>query len=383
MLQLLCKKPKELISIKARKLTAVLLAVAAFFAISALAQSSVKVYVNGKRIDEQTFLINDLTYIPLRAVAESMGAEVEWDGSSMSAFVSFSEENTVAKIVEDISPSVVTIVGNISGPDAASKYNNLTVHGSGVVYKSSGYIITNAHVVEDVKNLTVILNNGENFAGKVLYSDSSADLAVVKIDKLGLRPVSFAKAETVAAGKTAIAIGTPISLSMRNSVTKGIISGCDVTLESSHYKLIQTDAAINPGNSGGPLLNTKGELIGINTQKFVSDSVDNMSFAIPVDTVAFVIEQFEKHGQVLRPSLNIEFEESWEATLGIPTVKGLTVKSSQNPFLLKGDTVIKVNGIYVHSIIDFNEAIKDTYNGKDITVSYERGGVSAEVKIEG
>lgn len=370
-----------MIIINLRKLSAILLAFIAVFAITALAQSSVNVYVNGKRIGEQTYLINNLTYIPLRAVAESMGAEVEWDGASMSAFVSFGEDDAVAKLVEDLSPGVVTIVGNIRTTDQAAKYNNFTAHGSGVIYKSNGYIITNAHVVDDIENLTVILNNGESLPGKVLYSDELSDLAVVKIEKLGLRPIPFAKPESVVSGKTAIAIGTPISLSMRNSVTKGIISGCDVTLGSSHYKLLQTDAAINPGNSGGPLLNTKGELIGINSLKYVNGLVDNMSFAIPIDTVTFVIEQLEKHGRILRPSLDIELEESWEAKLGIPTAKGITVKKSKISALAEKDVIREVNNIPVHSISDWNEAIKDSYNGESITITYERTGVVSKAQI--
>ena len=136
-------------------------------------------------------------------------------------------------------------------------------------YRSNGYILTNAHVVENIKNLTVVLNNGEVAAGQLLFSDSTIDLAIVKISKIGLTPILMADAQSIVAGKTAIAIGTPISMSMRNTVTKGIVCGCDVSLPDSHYKLIQTDATVNPGNSGGPLLNTKGELIGINSSKYV------------------------------------------------------------------------------------------------------------------
>lgn len=347
-----------------------------------LAQSDVRVYVNGMRVNEDIYLIGDRTYVPLRVVSETMGATVDWDASSSSAYVTFTEDDAIARIVSDISPCVVTIVGNYDGSGETIKYNNPTMHGSGVIYKSNGYIVTNAHVVEDIKNLTVVLNDGTTLPGNVLYTDEKADLAIVKIDKIGLKPVKIADEKTIVSGKTAIAIGTPISLSMRNTVTKGIVSGNGVALSGSYYKLIQTDAAINPGNSGGPLLNTKGELIGINSSKFASVGIDNVGFAIPVDTVKYAVEQFEKYGYILRPQLDINMEESWESKIGLPTSKGITVKQSSVNLLMEGDIIKAVNGIEVHSIADWNEAIKDTYNGSSLIITYVRGGISADIEIQ-
>jgi len=344
-------------------------------------QEQVKVYVNGMRLNETAILQNDRTYIPLRAVSEAMGAEVSWDGQSRSAYVSFTEDDAIAQLVSDISPSVVTIIGNYAGDGEVYKHINPTAHGSGVIYKSNGYIITNAHVVEDIVNLTVVLNDGTSLPAKVMISDKDADLAIVKIEKLGLAPVKMADPASVMAGKTALAVGTPISLSMRNSVTKGIVSGVDVALSGSYYKLTQTDAAINPGNSGGPLVNTKGELIGINSSKFVSADIDNMGFAIPIDTVTYFINQFETNGRIVRPNISITFEESWEAKIGLPTTKGITVKTSSNELLLTGDIITSVNGVAVHSIADWNEALKDTYNGTSFKVSYVRAGVVCETEI--
>ncbi len=348
---------------------------------SVSAQVDVRVYVNGMRVNENTFLHNNLTYIPLRAVSEALGATVTWDPDTYSAHITFTEDDAVAKVVEDVSPSVVTIVGNYQSSSLTGQYNKPTAHGTGVIYKANGYIVTNAHVVRDITNLTVVLSNGELHAGSVLYQDETADLAIVKINKVGLKPITMAKKEDLISGRTAIAIGTPISLSMRNSVTKGIISGVGVALPDSHYKLLQTDATINPGNSGGPLVNIKGELIGINSSKYAAVNIDNMGFAIPVDTVETVISQFEIYGRVLRPTLDFTLEQSWEASIGLPTTKGLTVKASQNANLQAGDTVTKLNGIAVHSIADWNEAVKDTYHGTAFTVDYIRGGVSYQATI--
>lgn len=346
------------------------------------ANASVKLYVNGYRVNKDILLESGTTYAPIRALSEALGANVEWDNETQTVFVNFTEEDMIAKVVENVSPSVVTIIGNYDGAGAANSYNNPTAHGSGVIYKSNGYIVTNAHVVEDIKNLTVVLTDGTILPAKLLYSDTDSDLAIVKVEKIGLQPITMADKSTVLPGKTAIAIGTPVSLSMRNSVTKGIVSGNGVSLTNSYYKLIQTDASINPGNSGGPLLNSKGELIGINSSKYASVGIDNMGFAIPVDTVQYVIEQFEKNGKILRPEIKVTFEESWEAKIGLPTKKGINVRTSDSSTLLKGDTVNSVNGIAVHSITDWNEAIKDTYTGNSLTVNITRNGVTSDIHIQ-
>lgn len=371
-----------MITINRRILTILVSILIIVTGVVAYADSDVRVYVNGMRVNESVLMHNDRTYIPLRAVGEAMGADVVWDGASRSAYISFSEDDAIAKLVSDVSPSVVTIVGNYNGKEAANAYNNPTMHGSGVIYKSNGHIVTNAHVVKDIKNLTVVLNDGTMIPGNVLYSDEKADIAVIKIDKLGLKPINMADKNSVVSGKTAIAIGTPISLSMRNTVTKGIICGCDVSLPDSYYKLIQTDATVNPGNSGGPLLNMKGELVGINSSKYASVGIDNMAFAIPVDTVEYAIAQFEKYGRIVRPELQVEFEQSWEAKIGLPTQKGITVKRSDNSMLKPGDMINSVNGVNVHSIADWNEAVKKTYNGKTLRLKCIRNGTSVDIEIE-
>ena len=337
-----------------------------------------RVFVNGKKLDAEVIMKDDRIYVPLRAVNESLGAEVSWDGEARVAYVDFSEDDQLSKLVEEISPCVVAIIGNYNGKESEIQFNNPTIHGSGVVYKSNGYILTNAHVVKDIKNLTVILNDGTSLPGTVLYSDENADLAVVKINKLGLRAIKMADMATVKSGKTAIAIGTPVSMSLRNSVTKGIISSPAVSLSDSYYRLIQTDTTINPGNSGGALINTKGELVGITSSKFVNINIENIGFAIPIDTVKYALAQFEAYGEIKRPDFGITLEQSWEAKTGLPTTKGLVVKKAPNGILSEGDVIIKVNDIRVSSIVDWNEAVKATYNGDSLNITYKKGGENGE-----
>ena len=359
----------------------ILPALLAFSLITSSGAADVRVYVNGIRIDEETILSDGRTYIPLRAVSETLGAEVGWDDASKSAFITFSEDDAVSKIVENVSPSVVAVIGNYVSGSESSKFNNPTAHGTGVIYKSDGHIVTNAHVVAGITNITVVLANGESLPARVLYSDEVADLAVIKVDKVGLTPVKMAEENTVFSGQTAIAIGTPISLSMRNTVTKGIVSGTGVALSDSYYKLLQTDTTINPGNSGGPLLNLKGELIGITSSKYVGVGIENMSFAIPADTVRYAIDQFEKNGRIVRAELNMTLEQSWEAKIGLPTEKGLTVKASKQEKIAPGSVITEVNGIKVHSMADLNEALKKTYSGGQIEETITLNGQAQTVYI--
>ena len=210
---------------------------------AAHAEDGVNIFVNGRPLAIRGFLSEGVTYLPLRAVSEALGASVNWDGGTMSAYVDSDDDTLTASIIAEASASTVAIVGNyksdaLSG--TASDYNELTAHGSGVVIKSGGVILTNAHGVKDIQNLTVVFSDGESCAGQVQNIDESSDLAVVKVNRLGLKPIAFAQPENVFAGQSVIAIGAPLSLSMRNSATKGIISGTDVCLNSAYYPLLQT-----------------------------------------------------------------------------------------------------------------------------------------------
>lgn len=346
--------------------------------------SSINVFVNGKRLADEAYIIEDRVYVPLRAVGESMGATVAWDNDTRSASVVQTEDDTVINTVSSVSESVVAIVGNYKSAamsQDAQNYNELYAHGAGVVIKSNGTILTNAHVVEGIQNLTVIFGNGDTYSGTVQYKDETSDLALVKINKLGLKPITFAKEDSLQVGQTVIAIGTPLALSHMNSATKGIVSGVNVNI-GQHYLFTQSDVAINGGNSGGPLVNLKGELVGINSIKYVGSSVEGMSFSIPVDTINYVIKSFEQYGKVVRPETGITLTESWESKIGVPTKKGLTVSTSTNPLIQPGDVIMQINGYEVHSIADYNEAVKKSFNGSSLQVTFTRNLTSSTVEIK-
>lgn len=377
-------KKERIKGVKKKILPILLTSITLISAPAAQAYDGVNIFVNKKAVAAESFIVNDTTYIPLRAVGEALGADVAWDGDTRSVHITSDEDTLAAGVIADASESVVAVVGNYKSgymSRAASDYNEMTAHGSGVVIKSGGVILTNAHVVSDIENLTVVFSDGESCAGQVQYIDKDSDLAVVKVNRLGLKPITFASADSVFAGQSVIAIGTPLSLNMRNSATKGIVSGTDVSVNGAYYPLLQTDAAINAGNSGGPLLNMKGQLVGINSSKYAGIGIEGMGFSIPLETVNYVLSQFEKNGRVIRPDLGITLEDSWEALIGLPTKKGVTVKSSSSESLKSGDVITAVNGSEIHSIIDYHRVLRDTYVSGSISVIYTRDGVRQSADI--
>ncbi len=350
------------------------------FCTGSASAGNVNVSVNGKKLSNASFIQDGVTYVPLREVAETLGANVTWNEASSEVNVTLQDATQVLNLLGE---SVVAIAGNYKQGVSfeAAQYKDSTAHGTGVIIKSNGTILTNAHVVKDIENITVIFRNGESYPGTVENVDELSDLAVVKINKLGLKPIVLASPNDILWGETVLAVGTPLSLSMRNTVTKGIISGIGVPLTGAYYPMLQTDAAINAGNSGGPLVDMRGRLVGINSSKYSGLGIEGLAFAIGVDTVSFVLDQFEKNGRVLRPDISAALEESWEAKRGLPTHKGLTVKSSQNPLLLPGDVITSVNGAEIHSIIEYNKALRDTCSGGEIVLGCTRNGSKISVTI--
>jgi len=344
------------------------------------------IYVNGAKINAGgAFIENGVTYVPLRVISEELGATVDWDEKAYAVRIGLppvADDSNVSDIIRDVSPSVVAIVGTYS--DAPSSYQDRyaesIAHGTGVIVKPGGDILTNAHVVDGLKNIVVILHDGSAYNATIRYMDTASDLAVVRIDKPGLPIVTFA--DTFTAGETVIALGTPLSFSLRNTATKGIISGIDRGM-FSEYALIQTDAAINMGNSGGPLINMKGQVVGINSSKFAGIGIEGVGFSIPADTVAYVLDQFYTYGEVRRAGIDASLEEGWAARYGLPTKDGLKVLSSRGVTKSEGlspdDVILSIDGLNIHSMVDFNECMKTFKRGDRVEFIIRRG--SSELKI--
>lgn len=279
--------------------------------------------------------------------------------------------------------------------------------GSGVVYKIDGdaaYIVTNQHVIDRAEKIEVTMADGRTAEAELLGSDSLSDLAVLKISsEYASRTLEFADSDAVKVGSTAIAIGSPIGMDYASSVTKGIISGLNRALpvdtnndgkEDWEMTLMQTDAAINPGNSGGALVNTSGQLIGINSAKLAASEIEGMGFAIPSNDVQHIISQLETDGEVTRPVLGVTTtgldritKESRQEVLNLSEdiTEGALVLEVQNGSAAEAagienyDVIVEIDGkpikssqslrqeLYRHQIGDTIE-IKVLRNGKEQTL---------------
>lgn len=208
------------------------------------------------------------------------------------------------EVYQKVAPSVVGIVATApSDSSDGESEQEVTDQGSGIIATSDGYIITNSHVVNDSRStkVTVVTRDDVEYDGVVVGYDRTTDLAIIKIDAEGLTPAEFGDVSQMSIGDTVLAIGNPGGLDFASSMTRGIISALDRRLESSSENgmtYIQTDAAINPGNSGGALVNTYGQVIGINSSKLVAEDYEGMGFAIPVSRAEQILNSLMNVGYV-------------------------------------------------------------------------------------
>ena len=347
--------------------------------LSQTAMAAPNVEVNGTQIDTDAVIIDDKTYVPLRGVFEAAGAEVSWNEEKQTAGInisnSLSDDELIPSVIETVSPSVVGIIGRGKTESYYGSQEGI-MSGSGVIIKTGGEILTNAHVVKNMNTILVVMNDGKGYEAQLKYIDEDTDLAVVKIKKIGLPVVKFANNEDIVVGKQVIAIGTPITFSLRNSATVGHISGLNRSVGES-YRLVQTDTAITHGNSGGALINMNGELVGITSSGY---SGTNTNFAVPVDTVKYVLNQFELYGKVRHISFGAEFQEDWLAELGVPSEAGLTIKGLEKSSPLakasfkNGDVLVSVDDVAINSIVELNELMKNYLPGDTVKVGVKTNG---------
>lgn len=261
--------------------------------------------------------------------------------------------------------------------------------GSGVIFRSDGYILTNNHVVGDAQNITVTLNDKRTFPGKVVGRDSYTDLALIKIDANNLPQINFGTAKNLRPGDWAIAIGSPMHLD--HTVTLGIISALNRSLDlNRNVQLIQTDAAINPGNSGGPLLNIHGDVIGINVA--IQGNAQNIGFSIPVDVAKDVAAELLAHGTIGRPYLGIymqELDEKLARSLGLPgNTKGVIIgkvvpgSPAEKSGLSQGDVISKIDGTAVANGKDVQSIVVKHKPGQTLNMLVSREGKLQAVQVQ-
>lgn len=269
--------------------------------------------------------------------------------------------------------------------------------GSGFILSPDGRIVTNAHVVSGTDTVKVTLKDGREFEGKVQGVDPLTDVAVVKINAKELPPVALGRSDNIVPGQWAIAIGNPLGLD--NTVTVGIISATgrsssQVGIPDKRVRFIQTDAAINPGNSGGPLLNDRGEVIGINTA--IRADAQGLGFAIPIETAKRISDQLFAKGKAEHPYLGIQMIDLNPTTKaeankqldnkiavdrGVGVTRVVENSPAQKAGLRAGDAILKVDGSEVNSPAQVQERVENTAVGKELDLEINRQGQVQNIKV--
>ncbi|MEM9804116.1 MAG: HhoA/HhoB/HtrA family serine endopeptidase [Cyanobacteria bacterium P01_D01_bin.56] len=272
--------------------------------------------------------------------------------------------------------------------------------GSGFILSNNGQVMTNAHVVEGADIVTVTLNDGRTFEGKVIGTDPITDVAVVKIDGSDLPTAPLGTTDNLTAGQWAIAIGNPLGLD--NTVTAGIISALgrtssQVGISDKRVQFIQTDAAITPGNSGGPLLNAQGEVIGMNTA--IRAGAQGLGFAIPIETAKRIGDQLFEDGEVRHPYLGIQMvnldpemrqrinqdsdiDITIEAESGVMVVRVMENTPAQKAGIVRGDIILKVNDVEVATATDVQAQVEASTIGQPLKVEIERQGEPKNLEVK-
>lgn len=266
--------------------------------------------------------------------------------------------------------------------------------GSGVIVTDNGYIVTNNHVVEDATHIEVVLNNNQRYYAKIIGTDPSTDLALLKVRAKNLPYITYGNSDDVRLGEWVLAIGNPFDLT--STVTAGIVSAkarnIGILRDRNNLQVesfIQTDAAVNPGNSGGALVNLKGELIGINTAIATSTGqYSGYSFAIPVSLVKKVIDDLLEFGQVQRGLLGVQIE-SVDATIAeafnLTTNQGVLVRrvnrgsAAEESGIVEGDVITAIDRHRVNSVSELQEWVARKRPGKTVTVTFIRKGITKEI----
>ncbi|MBQ5319199.1 MAG: trypsin-like peptidase domain-containing protein [Oscillospiraceae bacterium] len=321
----------------------------------------------------------------------SSDTEAEETYRSVITFTKAKKELSVPEIVKKVKPSVVGI---------SSDFGEKSGTGTGIIISSDGYIATNAHVVRssDVQHLpaeqiTVVLEGKSEYTAEIVGVDPRTDLAVLKIDvgDLKLTAAEFGDSTSLTEGELAVAIGNPLGFELYGSVTCGIISALNRTITIDEYEmtLIQTDAAINPGNSGGPLLNSCGQVVGINSSKIISDYAEGLGFAIPITSAKTVIDELIENGYVTgRASIGISGEDVGESNARYYDLpEGVYVRyieknsAAEASGIEVGDIIVAADGKSIRTMRELNRIKEDFSSGEKLPLTIFRDGENVSVTV--
>ncbi|ANW96135.1 serine protease [Wenyingzhuangia fucanilytica] len=254
--------------------------------------------------------------------------------------------------------------------------------GSGVLISPDGYIITNNHVIDNATDLEIVLNNKERYKAELIGTDKATDIALLKIDAQDLHYITFGDSDATKIGEWALAVGNPYNLT--STVTAGIISakGRDLGGNNRIESYIQTDAAVNPGNSGGALVNTRGELIGINTAiSSQTGSFVGYSFAVPSNIAKRVVEDLMENGMVKRAVLGVSIDAEKDVN-GVYVSDVSKDTGADKAGIEKGDVITKVNNVAIHKFADLVGQLTAKRPGEEVIVTVDRDGSEKTLKVK-
>jgi len=332
-------------------------------------------------------------------------SNIDYNNVNLNLVSLSSISDTGVYVAQKVLPSIVGINVEYSVSSIFSRNSSTaTAEGSGVIISDDGYILTNNHVIDssssssyyevgDASKITVYLYNDDTpYEAKIIGTDAQTDLAVIKIDKTGLTAAELGDSDTVQVGEWCMSIGNP--LGMRSTVCQGSISALNREITDSDgktYNVIQTDAAINEGNSGGALVNSRGQVIGINTLKASGEGVEGLGFAIPINDTIDIYSDLIQYSKVKRPYIGITGSDITEDTVKAnPTYDlkvGAYVRSvedyspAEKAGLKIGDIIIEADGQTVESMDDLNEVKNSHQIGDTMTLKIYRNGEEKTVEL--
>lgn len=296
-----------------------------------------------------------------------------------------SQNSSLEEMIKNVTPAVVGI---------SAVYSNVESVGSGVAIAPNGYIVTNDHVVEGAKNITVYFANKTSASAKLIWNDSAMDLAIIKTE-VDMPYLEIGASENINVGADVIAIGTPLTLQFKHTTTKGIVSALNRTIEVDNsdgttsylQNLIQHDSSINPGNSGGPLINVAGQVIGINTLK-VTDA-EGLGFAIPIEIVVPVMNKILQTGSYVTPYLGMfgfdaTIAKFYNKTLETDGVYVLNLDSTGPIYkagIRQGDIIIGVDDVEINTMLDLRKSIYNYEIGDKISIIYLKNGEKMQKNV--
>ena len=327
---------------------------------------------------------------PTQGAYVGSGTKLNIVSSQESSDTTFSDEED-ALCLQDIYSSVIDSVVSISSMTSSG-----TSSGTGIIMSSDGYVITNHHVITGALVISVLTNDNQEFEAALVGSDEMSDLAVLKIDARGLQAAEFGDSSKLRVGDSVVAIGDPLGVQLRGTMTNGIISAInrDLTVGDRTMTLIQTNAALNNGNSGGPLINCYGQVIGINTVKMSSyytatASVEGLGFAIPISVAKPIIDELIENGYVAgRPAIGISgdslpsyYRTYYRLPEGVYVTSVNEGSDAKAKGIREGDIVTAINGERISSIDELNTVKNQYAAGDEVTLTVYRSGTYYEVTV--